>query len=461
MAEALLQSLSDEGHTTPTPIQRDVIPGMLAGRDILGIAETGTGKTASFVLPILHKFAEEKAAPKAKGCRALIVTPTRELAAQIADVIKIYSRHQKLSVAVIVGGERPGPQISAMANGRDIVVATPGRLIDHMNAGEIRLDHTGVVILDEADQMLDLGFMPAIKKILSALPKKRQTALMSATMPPRIRKLAAEFQHKPLEIRVTPKAKPQAAIAQSVMHTKSGTKSRVITKILSDPKIGSAIVFTRTKRGADRLSRQLSNGGLQSGVIHGNKSQNQRKRALESFKAGQTKILVATDVAARGIDIDDVSHVVNYDMPVVPEAYVHRIGRTGRAGRNGTAISLCDASERDLLRDIEKLIGRQLGVDETKYEDIDNLEVSNGNEAGGNASGEAGRPKKKKSANKKRVARPTANTNRRKPGEQNGRNRKRNGSKSGRPHPGKSTDDGSNAGLTRMLNNIGGHASEA
>ena len=361
LAEFLLQAVSTEGYTNPTPIQTEVIPVMLAERDIIGIAQTGTGKTASFVLPILDQIARQDSKPPAKACGALILTPTRELAQQIAENVRLYGKFMQVSVAVVVGGVKPGPQIRALASGADIVVATPGRLLDHMNTGAIRLDRATRIVLDEADQMLDLGFMPAIRKIMSKLPKERQTVLMSATMPPQIRALTRDFQTNPAEIAVAAVSRPIERITQSVRHTSTASKRDVLTDILSDAgRRMRAIVFTRTKRGADKVSRHLESVGLSAAAIHGNKSQSQRERTLASFRAGRTSILVATDIAARGIDIDDVSHVINFELPNVAEAYVHRIGRTARAGRTGIAISLCDPAERGLLRAIERLIGNRL-----------------------------------------------------------------------------------------------------
>lgn len=362
LAEPLLRALKTEGYSTPTPIQAQTIPALLDGHDVLGIAQTGTGKTASFVLPLLQKVVEHRKKPEPKRCGALIMTPTRELAKQIADNIRTYSRHIKASVAVVVGGVSPRSQIRTLARGVDIIVATPGRLLDHMNTGAVRIDRTTNVVLDEADQMLDLGFIPAIRKIMAQLPSERQTVLMSATMPKQIRKLAVDFQSSPKEISVAAVSRPIERIAQSVRHVPAGGKRDALFSVLTEAGDHRAIVFTRTKRGADKVSRHLEAQGMRSAAIHGNKSQSQRERTLSSFRSGQTSVLVATDIAARGIDIDDVSHVINFDLPFVAESYVHRIGRTARAGRDGTAISLCDPEERRLLRDIEKLIGNRLEV---------------------------------------------------------------------------------------------------
>ncbi|WP_319532360.1 DEAD/DEAH box helicase [uncultured Cohaesibacter sp.] len=360
LAEPILRALEAEGYTEPTPIQSQAIPVALAGKDILGIAQTGTGKTASFVLPILDRLARNDRRPTPKAADALIIAPTRELVAQIAENIRKYSKHMRVSVSVVVGGVKPSPQVRKLASGSHIVVATPGRLLDHISNGHLTLANTHTVVLDEADHMLDLGFIPDIRRIMKQLPKKRQTELFSATMPQQIKALAKDFQTNPVEVAVAAVSKPIERISQSVHHMSRTSKSAALTRILANDDVERAIVFTRTKRGADRVSQTLQKAGLSATAIHGNKSQGQRVRALASFKSGETTIMVATDIAARGIDIDDVSHVVNFELPEVPEAYVHRIGRTARAGRTGVAISLCDPSEAKLLRDIEKLIGSQL-----------------------------------------------------------------------------------------------------
>lgn len=360
LAEPLLRAVSAEGYSCPTPIQAEVIPCMLAGKDLIGVAQTGTGKTASFVLPLLHRILQQNKPAQSRTCGSLILTPTRELAQQIAENIRSYSKFMDVSVTVVVGGVNPRPQIRSLASGADIVVATPGRLLDHMGTGAVRLDQASYVVLDEADQMLDLGFMPAIRKIMQKLPSERQTILMSATMPPKVRSLACDFQVDPKEISVAVVSRPIERIVQSVRHISASQKREALVDILSKGGDMRTIVFTRTKRGADKVSRHLEAHGLSSAAIHGNKSQPQRERTLAAFRSGHTAILVATDIAARGIDIDDVTHVINFDLPNVAEAYVHRIGRTARAGRDGIAISLCDPAERGLLRDIERLIGNKL-----------------------------------------------------------------------------------------------------
>jgi len=362
LAEPILRAVIAEGYTQPTPIQAEVIPVMMQGHDIIGIAQTGTGKTAAFVLPLLQALALKKiddqrsigAGPKAFS--TLILAPTRELANQICESIRTYGKFIRPSVALVVGGASPVPQIRALAAGVDIVVATPGRLLDHMRSGKARLDKTTAIVLDEADQMLDLGFMPAIQEIMRKIGPNRQTLLLSATMPRPIRALAEEFMKTPREIAVAQISRTADRIEQEVILVDQSLKSELLVDLLAAREVDRAIVFTRTKRGADRVELMLRNAGLSSVAIHGDKTQGQRNRALAQFKTGGRNILVATDVAARGIDVDGVSHVVNYDLPNAPEAYVHRIGRTGRAGKSGIAISLCDRSERGMLRDIERLI---------------------------------------------------------------------------------------------------------
>ena len=361
LADPLLRAVNAQGYTHPTPIQAEVIPQMLLGHDVIGIAQTGTGKTASFVLPILHSMASQQLAPKRfsgpgpKSFSTLILAPTRELAQQIFESIRTYGRFMRPSVGLVVGGANPTPQIKALASGLDIVVATPGRLLDHVRAGKARLGSTKTIVLDEADQMLDLGFMPAIEEILSKVSPERQSLLLSATMPKPIRALAQRFLNSPKEIAVATVSKPAESIHQEIIMVDQSAKGGLLVDILAAREIERAIVFTRTKRGTDKLERMLNDAGLHSVGLHGDKSQGQRNKALAQFKSGTKKILVATDVAARGLDVSDVSHVVNFDMPTIAESYVHRIGRTGRAGRSGIAISLCDKSERNLLADIERL----------------------------------------------------------------------------------------------------------
>ncbi len=356
LAPGLLAAIRAEGYETPTAIQAAAIPAVLAGRDLLGVAQTGTGKTAAFALPILHSLAQGGRRPAGRrACRALVLSPTRELAQQIAASFRTYGARSGVSVAVFVGGVKYGPQMRAVAGGVDVLVATPGRLIDHLGQGALRLDETEVFVLDEADQMLDLGFLEPIRKIVHKLPARRQNLFFSATMPDSIAALAREILEDPAEVRVAAQSTTVERVDQRVIHIEADRKRDLLLDLLSPRAVSRAMVFTRTKRGADRLAKFLSAAGLDVAAIHGDKSQGQRERALGAFRAGQAKALIATDIAARGIDVEAVSHVFNYELPNVPEAYVHRIGRTARAGAAGTAITLCDRAEIGLLRDIEKL----------------------------------------------------------------------------------------------------------
>jgi ATP-dependent RNA helicase RhlE len=360
LAGPVMQAVVEEGYETPTPIQERAIPAMLSGRDVVGLAQTGTGKTAAFVLPLLTRLMAEKKQAPGLSCRALILAPTRELASQIAASVETYGRHTGITHAVVFGGVKPGPQIRALARGVDILVATPGRLLDHLGARKLRLDLTSTVVLDEADQMLDLGFMPAIRRILQAVGKPRQTVMFSATMPDAIRKLADDFLHDPATVSVSPPSRPIERIVQKVFYVDGGDKPTAIIDLMAPEAGKRAIVFTRTKRGADKVAKRLCEYGHKASAIHGNKSQGQRERALAAFKSGGAPVLVATDIAARGIDVDGVDLVVNYELPNVAESYVHRIGRTARAGAEGRAISLCAPDERLLLKGIEKLIGKEI-----------------------------------------------------------------------------------------------------
>jgi ATP-dependent RNA helicase RhlE len=355
LAETVLRALKSEGYETPTPIQAQAIPPLLEGRDLLGIAQTGTGKTCAFATPLISRLLNFPEHPRPGHTRVLVLAPTRELAAQIGDSFKAYGRFAGLRVATIFGGVGFGPQVQALSRGLDVLVATPGRLLDHMAQGNLRLDGTSAVVLDEADHMLDLGFLAPIRKIFAKLPKRRQTLFFSATMPPAIATLAGEMLHQPVKVSVAPVTMTADRVAQRVILIEARRKTGALVDLLQNPDFRRSIVFTRTKRGADRVASALAAAGLTAEAIHGNKSQNQRLRALEAFRSGGVAVLVATDIAARGIDIDGVSHVVNFELPDVPEAYVHRIGRTARAGAEGEAIAFCDAEERDLLRAIEKL----------------------------------------------------------------------------------------------------------
>lgn len=361
LAEPLDRALRDLEHTAPTPIQQQAIPEALSGRDIMGIAQTGTGKTAAFALPTLHHiFTQEKDAPK-RSARVLILAPTRELADQIAVSVRNYGRHMMdLSVACVFGGVPINRQIKRLVHGNDVIVATPGRLIDLLDRKAIRLDEIEVLILDEADQMMDMGFIHALKKIIPALPKKRQTLFFSATLAPAIKKLSQQFLNDPVHISVTPPNTTAEKVEQRIYLVNQAEKQNLLSVTLLEEEVKRALVFTRTKHGADRVVKRLAEVGILALAIHGNKSQGQRQWALEAYRSGKVNILIATDIAARGIDIPNISHVINYEIPNVPEQYVHRIGRTARAERSGIAVSFVDKGEGKYLRDIEKLLKDEL-----------------------------------------------------------------------------------------------------
>jgi ATP-dependent RNA helicase RhlE len=361
----ILEALNRKGYTTPTPIQAKAIPHLLEGRDLLGIAQTGTGKTAAFSLPLINRLAKNTTRPKAKKARALIITPTRELASQINANVSQYSQGLKLTSAVVFGGVGKSPQIKALRGGLDVLVATPGRLLDLMNEKHVAFDELEVLILDEADRMLDMGFIRDIKKILAKLPKVKQTLLFSATMPKDIASLATSLLNSPVRVEVTPESSTVDKITQSVNFVAKGNKPLLLKHIIENQDITSVLVFSRTKHGADRIVKYLDRNSIEAAAIHGNKSQGARERALDAFKKGKIKILIATDIAARGIDVDHVSHVINYDLPNDPESYVHRIGRTARAGREGVAIAFCDDDELKLLRGVERFIKQKVPADNT------------------------------------------------------------------------------------------------
>jgi ATP-dependent RNA helicase RhlE len=357
----LLKALKQEGYTTPTPIQQQAIPHVLEGRDILGLAQTGTGKTAAFALPTLHLLSAEPPSRGYRYTRALVLTPTRELAIQISESFENYGRHLHLKHEVIFGGVSQTAQTIALRDGVDILIATPGRLLDLMNQGYVHLDHLEMFVLDEADRMLDMGFIHDVRRVIKALPPKRQTMLFSATMPPQISQLAASLLKQPVKVEVTPVSTTAERIEQSVYFIPKQHKQELLIHLLHEQKINRTLVFTRTKHGADKIAKQLKKANIQADAIHGNKSQTARQNALVNFKRGKLKVLVATDIAARGIDVDSLEHVINYDLPDVPETYVHRIGRTGRAGASGIAISFCDGKEEmSNLKSINKLIGLKI-----------------------------------------------------------------------------------------------------
>ena len=365
LASPIIKALESEGYVIPTPIQEQAIPYVLQGKDLQGIAQTGTGKTAAFALPIIHRLLEAKQPPLRKGCRVLVLSPTRELASQISDNFRAYSRHTSLKTTLMFGGVPKMRQSRAIANGVDILVATPGRLLDHMQDGAVTVSGTEILVLDEADHMLDLGFIVPIRKIVSHISNRRQTLFFSATMPKEIASLASAMLRDPIHVAVTPMATTADRVEQKVIFVEAARKRHMLAQILRDASMQRTLVFTRTKHGADKVTQHLEAVGQSAAAIHGNKSQPQRERALAAFRDGRVKVLVATDIAARGIDVDGVTHVVNFDLPNVPEAYVHRIGRTARAGHAGVAISFCDSSERAHLRGIEKLIRTRISVEET------------------------------------------------------------------------------------------------
>lgn len=369
LSTPILRALREEGYTAPTPIQAQAVKPAILGRDLLGCAQTGTGKTAAFALPILHRLmtSRRRSPHGARNARCLVLSPTRELATQIGVSFATYGRYASLNHTVIFGGVGQNPQARALQQGVDIIVATPGRLIDLMNQRLVDLRHIEVFVLDEADRMLDMGFIQPIRRIAAVLPKppERQTLLFSATMPTAIQSLAASLLYQPVEITVTPVASAAPLIEQSVYKVARPQKAALLRHMLQNRAVHRALVFTKTKYGAERLSRHLNQAGISSDAIHGNKAQNQRRRALDRFRSGNARVLVATDVAARGLDVDGISHVFNYDLPMEPEAYVHRIGRTGRAGARGAAISFCDHEEFQQLRAIERLIGQRVPTEVT------------------------------------------------------------------------------------------------
>lgn len=363
LIDPILQAVKAEGYTTPTPIQAQAIPLLLQGRDILGCAQTGTGKTAAFAIPIIQHMHQSNAPTSGqRPIRALILTPTRELAIQIEESFASYGRNTRLRSQVIFGGVNQHGQVESLRKGIDILIATPGRLLDLMNQGFIKLGHIEYFVLDEADRMLDMGFVHDVKRVIAKLPLKRQSLFFSATMPREIVELANTILTNPAKVEVTPVSSTADTINQTVYFVDKENKRHLLISVLNDGKIDRALVFTRTKHGADRVAKDLTKAGIKSLAIHGNKSQNARQHALNSFKLSETRVLVATDIAARGIDIDELSHVINFELPNVPESYVHRIGRTGRAGAKGKAIAFCDAEEKAFLKDIEKLIGKQVPV---------------------------------------------------------------------------------------------------
>jgi ATP-dependent RNA helicase RhlE len=354
--EAITRAIAEENYATATPIQQQTIPIVMSRRDVIGIAQTGTGKTAAFALPLLHSLAADPRPAVRKGCRILVLSPTRELSSQILDSFRTYGRHLRIRTALAIGGVSMNAQVRSLLSGVDVLVATPGRLLDLVKSNAVRLDGVECLVLDEADRMLDMGFIHDVRKIVAQVPIRRQTLMFSATMPRAIAEFAAHMLRDPIKVAVAPVAATVDRVEQRIIRVDRPAKPAILIDVLQRETIDRCLIFTRTKHGADKVARNLRHAGIATDAIHGNKSQGQRERVLAAFRRGEVKTLVATDIAARGIDVDGISHVVNYDMPNVPETYVHRIGRTARAGAEGIAISLCDGEEMAFLRDIEKLI---------------------------------------------------------------------------------------------------------
>ena len=403
--DSILKAVEEQGYDTPSPIQQQAIPLVLEGHDLMAAAQTGTGKTAGFTLPILHRLNDGNAA-KPNQARALILTPTRELAAQIYDNIEQYGKHLPLTSTVVFGGVKINPQMMRLRKGTDLLVATPGRLIDLHNQNAIRFNQLEVLVLDEADRMLDMGFIHDIKRILKFLPQKRQTLMFSATFSNDIRKLAQQFLHKPKEVSVTPKNSTAKTVSQIIHPVDKANKSSLLKHLIKTNAWDQVLVFVRTKHGANRLAKQLVSAKINAAAIHGNKSQGARTKALAQFKSGELQALVATDIAARGIDIDELPHVINYDMPQVAEDYVHRIGRTGRAGLSGDAVSLVSADEVNMLKDIERLIGNAIERIEIEGFEPDHIVP---NTPSSPAKPPARKPKKNKPRNNSRSKQTTGN----------------------------------------------------
>ena len=371
LEQRLLKALAQQGYDTPTPIQSQAIPHILAGKDLLGIAQTGTGKTASFALPILQRLTLNARAPAPKSARALILSPTRELSAQIADSFKTYGKYMNFNITTIFGGVAEGPQKHNMSGGVEVLVATPGRLLDLVNQRAVDLTKTEIFVLDEADRMLDMGFITDIRRLVRHLPTERQNLFFSATMPQEIGSLASDLLRNPVNVSVTPQATTVERIVQRVIHVGNADKRALLIHLLrTDTSMSRVLVFTRTKHGADKIVRALDAAGIYSSALHGNKSQSQRVHTLNSFRSGRAPVLIATDIAARGIDVDGITHVVNFDLPHIPESYVHRIGRTARAGADGIAVAFCDREERALLRDIEKVTRQQIPASEWRSNEL-------------------------------------------------------------------------------------------
>jgi ATP-dependent RNA helicase RhlE len=380
----ICRAVNEEKYTSPTPIQTEAIPHLLQGRDLLGCAQTGTGKTAAFALPILQRLAEYKDRPRSKEVRSLILTPTRELALQIEESFRVYGRYLKFNQAVVFGGVSIKNQIRALSRGVDVLVATPGRLLDLYNQGCLRMDKVDIFVLDEADQMLDMGFLPDVKKIFNSIPETRQTVLFSATLPTEIVRLTQNFLNDPIKVSVAPPSSTVSKVDQRIMFVDRENKSALLESILEDESVYRVLVFTRTKHGANRIAKILSKKRIRTEAIHGNKSQAARMQALNKFRSGHVRVLVATDVASRGLDVDGITHVINYELPKEAESYVHRIGRTARAGATGIALSFCDSEERGYLRGIERTINQSVTVDKEHAYHSESIATKSNHRSGGN-----------------------------------------------------------------------------
>jgi ATP-dependent RNA helicase RhlE len=383
----ICRAVNEEKYTSPTPIQTEAIPHLLQGRDLLGCAQTGTGKTAAFALPILQRLAEYKDKPRHKEVRSLILTPTRELALQIEESFRVYGRYMKFNQAVVFGGVSIKNQIRTLSRGVDVLVATPGRLLDLFNQGCLRMDKVDVFVLDEADQMLDMGFLPDVKKIFNEIPETSQTVLFSATLPTEIVRLTQNFLKDPIKISVAPPSSTVEKVDQRIMFVDRDNKSALLESILEDESVYRVLVFTRTKHGANRVAKNLSKKRIRTEAIHGNKSQAARMQALNKFRSGHVRVLVATDVASRGLDVDGITHVINYELPKEAESYVHRIGRTARAGATGIALSFCDSEERGYLRGIERTINQSVTVDKDHAYHSEAIATKSSHRSGGNGNG--------------------------------------------------------------------------
>jgi len=468
LSEPLMRAIEPLGYDTPTPIQAQAIPHVLAGKDVLGVAQTGTGKTAAFSLPMLHRLGNQPRRDARRVIRGLVISPTRELTAQIGESIRDYSQHLNIHHTVIFGGVKQGKQVAALNRGVDIVVATPGRLLDLIDQGYISLKHLEYFVLDEADTMLDMGFIHDIRKVIKLLPPERQSLFFSATMPQNIQELADTILRDPITVEVERRSSAAETVDQRVYFVRQAEKKHLLVDVLTAPDVTSALVFTRTKYGADKLVRHLRKEGVRSEAIHGNKSQPQREKAMKAFKRGDLGVLVATDIAARGIDVDELSHVVNFEIPNIPETYVHRIGRTGRAGAEGVAISFCnEEDERTFLRDIQRLIRREVPLieDHEYHLPLPAIPLDSGRPGGSGPSdgrGGKGGGKRKGGRNRSRgpgTGRPGGSAGNRQGGAPQGQGGQSNGGRNKRRRPGGGRGKPQGTGGQRSDRGAGSHGS--